>query len=158
MDKVNPDSNHLGAQGKFNPILDVDRSDLHEGELLRSAPFVDQHARAFALTLGLGPPSGVSIGRLSGAGALWDCVPHVCGGGGGCASGGVPLRAVPVLSWCGEVSLGGKQSSPIEEHPLASSPQGSSARKSYKQYICSDTIYTNRTGVDVRVNLRASSR
>ena len=33
------------------------------------------------LTLGLGPPSGVSIGRLSGVGALWDCVPHVCGGG-----------------------------------------------------------------------------
>ena len=40
--------------------------------------------------------------------ALWDCVPRVCGGGGGCAGGGVPLRAVPALSWCGEVSLGGK--------------------------------------------------
>ena len=26
------------------------------------------------LTLGLGPPSGVSIGRVSGVGALWDCV------------------------------------------------------------------------------------
>jgi len=52
----------------------------------------------------------VSIGRLSGVGALWDYVPHVCGGGGGCAGGGVPLWAVPVLSWCGEVSLGGKQS------------------------------------------------
>jgi len=63
-------------------------------------------------TLGLGPPSGVSIGRLSGVGALWDCVPRVCGGGGGCAGGGVPLGAVPVLSWCGEVSLGGIQSSP----------------------------------------------
>jgi len=62
------------------------------------------------LTLGLGPPSGVSIGRLSGVGALWDCVPRVCGGGGGCAGGSAPLGAVLVLSWCGEVSLGGKQS------------------------------------------------
>ena len=35
----------------------------------------------------------------------------VGGGGGGCAGGGVPLGAVPVLSWCGEVSLGGIQSS-----------------------------------------------
>jgi len=47
------------------------------------------------LTLGLGPPSGVSIGRLSGVGALWDCVSRVCGGGGGCAGGGVPLGAGP---------------------------------------------------------------
>jgi len=46
-----------------------------------------------------------------GVGALWDCVPRICGGGGGCAGGGVPLGAVPVLSWCGEVSLGSKQSS-----------------------------------------------
>jgi hypothetical protein len=46
--------------------------------------------------------------RLSGVGALWDCVPRVCGGGGDCASGGVPLESVPALSWCGEVSLGGK--------------------------------------------------
>jgi len=44
---------------------------------------------------------------------LWDYVPRVCGGGGGCAGGGVPLGAVPVLSWCGEVSLGGKQSSSV---------------------------------------------
>ena len=43
---------------------------------------------------------------MSGVGTLWDCVPRVCGGGGGCAGGGVPLGAVPVLSWCGEVSLG----------------------------------------------------
>ena len=57
------------------------------------------------------PPSGVSIGRLSGVGALWDCVSYLCGGGGGCAGGGVPPGAVPVLSWCGEVSLGGIQSS-----------------------------------------------
>ena len=47
------------------------------------------------LTLGLGPPSGVSIGRLSGVGALWDCVSRVCGGGGGCAGGGVPRGAGP---------------------------------------------------------------
>ena len=38
---------------------------------------------------------------------LWGCVPRVCGGKGGCAGGGVPLGAVPALSWCGEVSLGG---------------------------------------------------
>jgi len=44
--------------------------------------------------------------RLSGVGALWDCVPRVCGGGGGCAGGGVSLGAMPALSWCGEVSLG----------------------------------------------------
>jgi len=51
------------------------------------------------LTLGLGPPSGVSIGRLSGVGnrvgALWDCVSRVCSGGGGCAGGGAPLGAGP---------------------------------------------------------------
>ena len=38
---------------------------------------------------------------------LWDCVSRVCGGGGGCAGGGVPLGAVLMLSWCAEVSLGG---------------------------------------------------
>ena len=43
---------------------------------------------------------------MGGIGALWDCVPRVCGGGGGCAGGSVPLGAVPVLSWCGGVSLG----------------------------------------------------
>jgi len=57
----------------------------------------------------MGPLSGVSTGRLSGSGVLWDCVPRVCGGGGGCAGGGVPPGAVLALSWCGcgEVSLGG---------------------------------------------------
>jgi len=50
-----------------------------------------------------------------GVGTLWDCVSHVCGGGGGCIGGGVPLGAVPVLSWCGEVSLGGIQSSSSRE-------------------------------------------
>jgi len=40
-------------------------------------------------------------------GGVWDCVSRVCGGGGGVAGGGVPLGAMPVLSWCGEVSLGG---------------------------------------------------
>jgi len=39
---------------------------------------------------------------------LWDCVPRVVVGGDGCAGGGVPLGGVPVLSWCGEVSLGGR--------------------------------------------------
>jgi len=55
---------------------------------------------------GLGPPSEASIGRLSGVDALWDCVPRVCGGGGGCAGGGVPVGAVPALSWWGGVSRG----------------------------------------------------
>jgi len=45
---------------------------------------------------------------MSGVGALWDCVPRVCGGGGACAGSGMPLGAVPMLLWCGEVSLGGK--------------------------------------------------
>jgi len=35
---------------------------------------------------------------FSGVGALWDCALRVCGGGGGCAGGAVPLGAVPVLS------------------------------------------------------------
>ena len=52
----------------------------------------------------------MSIGRLSEVGALWDYVPRVCGVGSGCAGGGVPLGDVLVLSWYGEVSLGGKQS------------------------------------------------
>jgi len=51
--------------------------------------------------------SRASIGRLSGVCALWDGVPPVCGGGGGCAGGGFPLGDVPALSWCGEVILGG---------------------------------------------------
>ena len=52
-------------------------------------------------------PFGVSIGRLSGVGALWNCVPRVCGGGGGCASGGVPLGAGPCCPGVGRC-LGGK--------------------------------------------------
>jgi len=40
----------------------------------------------------------VSIGRLSGVGALWDCVPRICGGEGGCDGGGVSLGPVPALS------------------------------------------------------------
>jgi len=48
---------------------------------------------------------------LSGGGTLWYCAPHVCRGGTGIAGGGVPLGAVPVLSWYGEVSLGGTASS-----------------------------------------------
>jgi len=47
------------------------------------------------------------IGRLSGAGALWDCVP--CVGGGGCAGGGVPLGlgAMPAMSyWLVGVGVG----------------------------------------------------
>jgi len=73
---------------------------------------------------------------MSGVGALWDCVPRVCGGGGGCAGGGVPLGAVPVLSWCGEVSLGGIQSSPATgsshcslEQPARPPVQGRVARE-----------------------------
>jgi len=57
---------------------------------------------------GVGPLSGVSISRLNGVGALWDCVSRVCGGRGSCADGDVPLGAVLVLSWCvwGGVSRG----------------------------------------------------
>jgi len=46
--------------------------------------------------------------RYTDIGALWDYVSRVCGGGGGCASGGVPLRAVLALSWWRKVSLGGE--------------------------------------------------
>jgi len=58
--------------------------------------WTDQRPRAcLSADSGPGPsPSGVSIGRLSGVGALWDCVSRrVCGGGGGCDGGGVPLGA-----------------------------------------------------------------
>jgi len=55
---------------------------------------VEKHSH----TLGLGPLSGVNIGRLSGVGAVWDCVPRVYGGGSGCAGGGVPLGAHPGLT------------------------------------------------------------
>jgi len=73
-----------------------------------STPRVSPLAERPLVTLGLGPLSGVSISRLSGVDALWDCVPRVCGGRGGCAGGGLPLGAVFALSWYGEVSLGGK--------------------------------------------------
>jgi len=54
----------------------------YKGGALR--PFFEdgpQRLRAQAPTLGLGPPLGVSIGRLSWVGALWDGVPFVRGGG-----------------------------------------------------------------------------
>jgi len=68
------------------------------------------------------------MGRLSGVGALWDCVSQVlwlsCGGGGGCGGGGVPLGAVLVLSWYGEVSFGaGIQSCAATHHHAARSTQ-----------------------------------
>jgi len=56
---------------------------------------------------GGGGPVGGGGGGGSRVGALWDGVPRVCGDGGGCAGGVVPLGAAPVLSWCGEVSLAG---------------------------------------------------
>jgi len=46
----------------------------------------------------VGPLSGVSTGRFNEVGALRGCALLVCGGGGGCAGGGVPLGAVPALS------------------------------------------------------------
>jgi len=67
------------------------------GTICAAAPFCGRTSVHVPkrLTLGLGPPSGVRIGCLSGVGALWDCVSRVCGGGGGCAGGGVPLGAGP---------------------------------------------------------------
>jgi len=53
----------------------------------------------------------------------------VCGGGGGCA-GGIPLGAVLVLSWCGEVSLGGIQSSSSPPGSLEVNPRGGAPRLS----------------------------
>jgi len=55
------------------------------------------------IPVGLASPSGVSMSRLSGLGALRDCLPRVRDGEGGFAGGGVPLGAVPALSW----SVGG---------------------------------------------------
>ena len=52
-------------------------------------------------------PALCSGGGVGPVGTLWDCVPRVCGGGGGCVGGGVPMGAVPALSWCGGVSLEG---------------------------------------------------
>jgi len=60
---------------------------------------------------GSGPSFGGEHSPFEWGCALWVCVSRVCGGGGGCAGGGVPLGTVPVLSWCGEVSLGGIQPS-----------------------------------------------
>jgi len=58
---------------------------------------------------------------------MWDCVHRVCGGGGGCAGGGVPLGAVPVLSWFGEVSLGSiNQSIKILKEPHTSTREATS--------------------------------
>jgi len=55
---------------------------------------IDEHAgEAVSIAAPRGP-----AGFLSGVGALWDCAPRVCGVGGGCAGGGVPLGCVPVLS------------------------------------------------------------
>ena len=59
---------------------------------------IGQHLQDLVLELLDGAPSFgdlQSIGRLSGGGALGDCVFRVCGGGGGCADGGVPLGAGP---------------------------------------------------------------
>ena len=36
-------------------------------------------------------------------GALWDCISRVCGCGGGCVGGRVPLRAVRPRSWYDQV-------------------------------------------------------
>jgi len=53
---------------------------------------------------GLGHPLGGEH-RPSGVGVLWDCGFRVCGGGGGCVGGGVPLGAVAAPSCYVEVSL-----------------------------------------------------
>jgi len=84
--------------------------------------------------MSLGPLSGVSISRLNGVGALWDCVPRVCGSGGGCAGGSVPLGAVPALFWCGEVSFWGK-------HIIIYA--------AYQVKVCSSRTYSSSVGTDI---------
>jgi len=67
---------------------------------VKSEPYgrVNQPAHAFALTLGLGPPKGASIERLSRAGASTGVLSSTlgvarCGGSAGCVLG--VLWAVP---------------------------------------------------------------
>jgi len=87
-------------------------------------PFVDAQA---STCLSADPGSGPSFGGEHrpfewGWRAVGLCSPCLRCSGGGCAGGGVPLGAVPVLSWCGEASLGGKQSSSGPAHPHPAGP------------------------------------
>jgi len=50
--------------------------------------------------------------------AVGLCVPRVYSGRAGYAGGGVPLGAVPALSWCGEVSLGLTRAQGVTLAPL----------------------------------------
>ena len=69
-----------------------------------------------------------NVGRLSGAGALWDGVPPVYGAGSGSASSGAPLGAVPALPWSGgEVSLGSQHLNVGVPQPSAPPPLGFAA-------------------------------
>ena len=52
---------------------------------------------------------------MGGVGARCGTVFPVSAVVGAAAGDSVPLGAVPVLSWCGEVSLGGKQSYRLEQ-------------------------------------------
>jgi len=70
--------------------------------------WTDQRPRASSTCLSADPGPGPSFRgehmcRLSGVGALLDCVPRVCGGGGGgCAGGGAAGGcARAVLVWGG---------------------------------------------------------
>jgi len=66
-------------------------------------------------------------------------------GEGGCAGGGVPLGAVPVLSWCGEVSLGGIQSSSsvslVQARAVFSRPQSRAASEG-ELGLCKIFVYS----------------
>ena len=72
---------------------------------------MNQRLRAFALTLGLGPPKGASIDRLSGAGASAGVLSSTlgvarCGRSAGCVL--CALWAVSAAVCVGGVPCGGK--------------------------------------------------
>ena len=78
---------------------------------VRASGRVNQRSHAFALTLGLGPPKGASIDRLSGAGASAGALSSTlgvaqCGRSAGCVL--CALWAVPAAVLGGGVPCGSK--------------------------------------------------
>jgi len=88
---------------------DPHRTHTHTLALISATSLRHAGAGALSTCLSADPGPGPSFG--SGHGPFewgWRAVGlcfSLCGGGGSCAGGGVPLGAVLVLSWCGEVSL-----------------------------------------------------